>query len=200
MSKRATAAAAGSELKAATAKVLGEDPASKAPETEKAQPRTETKPAPAHPGPSAPAPIAALLASSFKTRESGVYFNTHEAVPESGTPIEHILRRDFWAHVAQRMRLGDTVLVLPRDGAFYAELAVWDAGLNWADVSLKFAPVMRPKFEPVPGVDNQFEIGRDPINGIFVRHRVTGQIVKTNFPNHQDALNWSIQHQKALRA
>lgn len=161
-------------------------------------------PAPAAPQPVAAAeekqkPIVALLASEFRPRESGVYFNTHEAVPAAGTPLEDILRPEFWANVAQKLRLGDTILALPRDGKFYAELLVWDAGQNWAQVAFKGEPMLRPKFTPLPGVASDFEIGHDPIDGVVIRRRSTGAMVKGNFSSHEDARKWIIDNQAALR-
>jgi hypothetical protein len=144
------------------------------------------------------APIAALLASEIKARESGVYFNTWEVVPRAGTPIEDLERPEFWGNVSQNMRQGDTLLVLPRDGQWYAELLVWDAGQNWAHVSLK-GVTERPAFEQIAGVASDFVIGRDPIDGIVIKRASTGAKVKGNFPSHEDARKWILDHQRALR-
>lgn len=144
-------------------------------------------------------PIAPLLQGEIWARETGVRFNTWEVVPPARSPIENVLRRDFWANVSGRMRTGDSVIVVPRDGAWYAELIVWDAGQNWADMSVK-CKVDRPQLAAVPGIESDFEIVSDPIDGVVVRRRSTGQKVKDNFPNHEDARRWLLEHQRALRA
>lgn len=144
-------------------------------------------------------PITALLASQWKARESGVYFNTHEVVPNAGTPLEHLLDPSFFGNISQKLKAGDTILALPRDAAWYAELLVWDAGRNWAQVSVRFAQE-RPAFEAVAGVDDEFEIRRDPIDGIMVVRRSTGTKLKGNFANHDDAQRWIRDHQRALRS
>jgi hypothetical protein len=143
-------------------------------------------------------PISALLANQWKARESGVFFNTHEVVPNAGTPFENLLRREFWGNVSQKMKPGDTIIAFPRDGQWYAELVVWDAGQNWAHVSPRFH-MERPAFGNAPGVDNDFEIGRDPIDGVIVKRRSTGAVLKKNFPNHEDARRWILDQQRVLK-
>jgi hypothetical protein len=143
-------------------------------------------------------PIAALLASSCKARESGVYFNVWEVVPERATPRDNLLRREFWANVSQKFKPGDTIIAFPRDGAWYAEFIVWDAGQNWADVSPK-GGMDRPEFGAVAGVADDFRIGNDPIDGVVITRRSTGAKVKGNFANHEEARRWLLDHQKALR-
>lgn len=143
-------------------------------------------------------PIAALLASSCKARESGVYFNVWEVVPDARTPRDNLVRREFWANVSQKFKAGDTIIAFPRDGAWYAELLVWDAGQNWADVSPK-GGMDRPDFDAVAGVVDDFKIGNDPIDGVIVTRKSTGQRLKANFASHEEARRWLIDYQKALR-
>lgn len=144
-------------------------------------------------------PVRALLASEWKARESGVFFNTHEVVPPAGTPLSDLLYPEFFSNVSQKLKAGDTVLALPRDAAWYAELIVWDAGRNWAHVSVRFSQ-LRPPFQGAAGVDEEFEIRRDPIDGIKVVRRSTGTTLKSNFANHDDAAKWIRDHQRALRS
>jgi hypothetical protein len=141
-------------------------------------------------------PVVALLASEIWAREAGVKFSTWEVVPPAGTTKEHILEPKFWANVARRMKMGDTLLVVPRDGTWYAQLVVWDAGQNWAHVSGGI--IDRPSFEATPGVESEFDIVSDPVDGVCIK-RKGGGILKKNLPNHEDARRWLIDHQKALR-
>lgn len=143
-------------------------------------------------------PVVALLSSQWKARESGVFFNTHEVVPNVGTPIEHLYKKEYWANVSQKFRPGDTIIAFPRDGGWYSELVVFDAGQNWANVGTKFE-LMRPEFEAVAGVEVDFDVRRDPINGYCVVRKSTGAILKSNFPNHAEGQKWIVDHQKALR-
>jgi|GEM_PF-2265012 len=141
--------------------------------------------------------LVALLANEIWAREAGVRFNTWEVVVPGGTPFENILMPAFWANVSRKMKMGDKLLVLPRDGAWYAELIVWDAGQNWANVD--GACARRPSFEATPGVELEFIVVSDPVDGFCVKRRATGAVLKKNFPNAEDARRWILDHQKALR-
>ena len=72
---------------------------------------------------------AGLLGSAGNevwAREAGVKFNTWEAVPPAGTPSEHVIRPAFWANVARRMKMGDKIIVVPRDGGWVEpRIASW---------------------------------------------------------------------------
>src|SRR4051812_16528142 len=65
--------------------------------------------------------LVALLASEIWVRENGVKLNTWEAIVPAGTPFESVLEHAFWANVSRRMKMGDKIIVLPRDGSWYAE-------------------------------------------------------------------------------
>lgn len=142
-------------------------------------------------------PLVALLANEIWAREAGVRFNTWEVVVPAGTPFENVMLPAFWANVSRRMKMGDKVLVLPRDGQWYAELLVWDAGQNWAHVDGGCA--RRPTFGAAPGVDSEFEVVSDPVDGHIVKRKASGAVLKKNFPNAEDARRWILDHQKALR-
>jgi len=143
-------------------------------------------------------PLVALLQQEIWAREAGIKFNTWEAVPPAGTPWEHIENPAFWANVSRRMKMGDKIIVVPRDGAFYGELVVWDAGQNWAHVSGSCQE--KPAFGNAPGVDDQFQIAADPIDGFVVKRKASGAVLKKNLPNAEEARRWIIDHQQALRS
>lgn len=143
-------------------------------------------------------PLVALLASEIWAREAGIKLNTWEAIVPAGTPFEHVLEPAFWANVARKLKMGDKLIVLPRDGAWYGELLVWDAGQNWAHVS--GGHQVRPAFGNAPGVADEFEVVTDPVDGVCVKRKATGTVLKKNLPNAEDARRWIISHQKALRS
>lgn len=188
-----------SAVAAALKQATGGDAGEGKPAAEKPKQAKDNTPAAADEPEAKPAPITALLANQWKARDSGVFFNTHEVVPNAKTPIEHLLRPEFWGNISQKLKMGDTILVLPRDGAWYAELLVWDAGMNWAHVSFK-GRAEKPVFAAVAGVASDFEIVHDPIDGVTVKRRSTDAKVKGNFTNVEDARKWIMDHQRALRA
>lgn len=142
-------------------------------------------------------PVSALLGSEIWAREAGIKFNTWEVVPPAGTSWENVMSKEFWANVSSRMRPGDQIIIFPRDGSYFGQLVVWDAGQNWAHVS--GGMVERPSFDAAPGVEGDFDVRRDPIDGIMVVRKSTGAKVKGNFANHEDARRWMLDHQRAMR-
>lgn len=46
------------------------------------------------------------------------------ATPEVGTPIEEVLKPEYWAHVAQKAKVGDIIEILPEDGAWFVQALV----------------------------------------------------------------------------
>lgn len=141
---------------------------------------------------------APLLPNRIWARESGIKFNTWEVVPQPGVGPEQLLKPEFWGNVSAKMRAGDTILVLAGDSSWYAEFLIWDAGQNWAHVAPK-GKLERPELPPVPGVNGEFEIGHDPIDGVVVKRKADGSKVRGNFPNAEDARRWIMDHQRALR-
>lgn len=57
---------------------------------------------------------------------------TH-AVSE-GTPFEDLLKPEYWAHVAQKLRPHTLIKVVPEDGSYWAELLVLSCDRLWAKV------------------------------------------------------------------
>jgi hypothetical protein len=80
--------------------------------------------APKPPGP----PFVPLIEGRMKnTRSSDADIaNGFMAVAPAGTPIEHVLRPDYWAHVAHKLRPMDMIDVVPDDRSYYAKLLVVD--------------------------------------------------------------------------
>lgn len=62
--------------------------------------------------------------------------NIHTIIPEVDTPMEAILDRGYWAHVAQYLKPWDRIEVRAEDGSYYAELIVMASGKLFADVQL----------------------------------------------------------------
>ena len=50
--------------------------------------------------------------------------NVWFATPARGTTVQDLLRREFWANVAQQVRVPDKIIVMLEDKSLYAELVV----------------------------------------------------------------------------
>lgn len=145
-------------------------------------------------------PISALLVNDMFVRESGVRFNTWEAIPPAGTKVEHLKRPDFWANVARKLKPGSVVIVWPADGQYYAEMLVWDAGQNWARLDFKPGfPMQRPSFDAVAGEVDKFDVRYHPSKGWQVVERDTNRVLKEHMPNAEEARRWKMEYMRVLR-
>lgn len=106
---------------------------------------------PAEPKPK-PFPFTALLSSQFSAGVVGERFGGHEARLPAGTPPEYLGRREFWANVAQLMHPNDTIEVRVADHTWRARVVVWEAGMNWAHVSV-VEVLQKPHFDMPAGQD-----------------------------------------------
>jgi hypothetical protein len=145
--------------------------------------------------------FAPLLRHRWRARESGVLWNEHEIVPEAGTPFERVLEADYWANIAAKMRAGDTLIVMPDDGAWRAELLVWDVGHNYAQVSQVWK-AERPQFAAAPGLsEDDFEVSfAGPIKKWRVIRKSDRAELKDGLPTRPSAEGWRDDHRKALRS
>lgn len=161
------------------------------------QPAKKVEPAEASAAAVDQKPFAALLRDRWCARESGVRFNEHEVVPEAGTPFEHLLRQEYWANIAAKLRPGDNIIAFAEDGAWRAELIVWQVGQAWARVSGE--AVARPDFGAAPkAAEELFEISYTP----HKKHRViriADRIeLKSGFDTPEEARRWLLDYQRAL--
>lgn len=56
--------------------------------------------------------------------------------PADGVQVDDTLAPGYWAGVAGKLGFGDHVEVLPKNGAYHAELVVLDVGKTWAKMGL----------------------------------------------------------------
>lgn len=67
----------------------------------------------------------ALHANRFKTAE--YVRQLYRIVPPEGHTMDDIVKPDYWAHVAPKLRIGDHIEVFPDDQSFWADLLVISA-------------------------------------------------------------------------
>ena len=77
---------------------------------------------------------------------------------KSGTTVADMLKRDYWAHVAQRMRPGTKIAVLTEDKRLYAEFIVFALGSTWAEVRQLGTEINVDKLVAGSGVADDFII------------------------------------------
>lgn len=62
--------------------------------------------------------------------------NVWSIIVQENVGISDILKPEFWAHVAERLKSRDRIEVMAIDNSFYAELFVLNTGNQWAAVDL----------------------------------------------------------------
>lgn len=88
--------------------------------------------------------------------------NIFTMTPEAGTPIEALVDKGYWAHVAAKFKPGDRIEVLAEDGEYFAELLVQDAGRLYA----KVAVLRHVKLDSVEVQESDLVIG-----DLSIKHR-----------------------------
>lgn len=95
-----------------------------------AKPKTADKPLAEQPAASAPFvpgnTVKALMESRLKlvAASSADLGNAFAAVTPAGTPFENLLKPEFWAHTAYKLRAGDEITVHTDDMSYYGKLYV----------------------------------------------------------------------------
>lgn len=94
----------------------------------------EAAKAPVAPEPVARAPrkMVPLQEMRFKQRE--FLQNQYAIDAPIGTTMEDLLTREYWGHVARKLRRRDKIVVMTDDCRMYVELIVFAVGSNWAQV------------------------------------------------------------------
>jgi hypothetical protein len=122
------------------------------------------------------------------------------AVP-SETSIEDLKRSAFYAHIAQHLRNGDVIQVMPDNRAYFAELLVVDAGAQYAKVALlrevKLEALQAGASSAFPGYS--IEYAGDHERWRIIRE-ADRKVLKAHQASQADAFTWLTNHLKALAA
>jgi hypothetical protein len=76
--------------------------------------------------------VQQLLSSKLRLAEA--VRSTYVATVEANTTRDTLLKPDFWAHVANKLRVNDRIEVFYEDGSAFAELTITSLGRNWVKV------------------------------------------------------------------
>lgn len=116
----------------------------------------------------------------------------YAVTPAVNTELDHILKPEYWSHVAASLSPLSRIEVVAEDNSWFAELIVLSSGLNWAKVKLlRYIPLVDGFPEEKKQQEDDFEI---LYAGVKARFRVIRKsdraTVKEGFPSHQEALKW----------
>lgn len=125
--------------------------------------------------------------------------------PEHGTDFDDLLKPDYWAHVAQQMRIGSVIEVRPEDGSYYAELFIRDCGRLWAKVAvLRKIDFADAAAESLEAEDPSFSVAWHGPHAKHVVFRMKPgggkEILRDGFDTKDAASAWLSQHLMALAA
>lgn len=166
-----------------------------------AKPKTEARAKPelkAAPAPAKPERFIAASESRFATSVEFT-FPMVSYIPEAGTPLEHVLRPEYWASIRQ-LKAGCRVWVFAEDEAYYAELLVRKVGQGFAKMQL-----LRSGELDAASADPALTDGYDiQYRGPVVKHRVVrlkdGHVLKQGLDTFEDASAWLRDHKRMLAA
>lgn len=138
----------------------------------------------ARPTPTAPVPMPQKPREPIAERrfsERDFKQLTYVALPEKGTTIDDLLRRDYWANVAAKLRETSKIFVMCEDKSYYCELIVFATGSNWAEVRMWGSPIFIDTAIVGGQAATDYEIVNDGlVNKWIIRRRSTGQNVKAD--------------------
>lgn len=117
---------------------------------------------------------------------------------EAGTTIEQMESRDYWAHVANKLRPYDEIKVRSDDGAFYAHFLVLACDRTWAQVHRLSYHDLLPAAAKAE-IPDEYEI---KWGGPYLLHRVIRKsdkaVLKENFQTKLDAMQWLDEYRKTV--
>lgn len=119
--------------------------------------------------------------------------------PTPDTSFEEVLAPSSWAHIAQKIKIGSRIEVMPEDGSYFAELLVQDVGAQW----LKLVVLRHVEITPAEKVveDEIFKIQWAGPNAKYRVLRIADlENMKDGFVTKTQASDWIREHKKALAA
>ena len=120
--------------------------------------------------------------------------NIWQVKPEIAVTVEDLLKPEYWAHVARRMRAGDRVEAVPDDRHYFAEFFVLAASSNWAKlVLLREVTIIK---------DNEQIVSEDFMVAFAGAHkwRVTrgDEVLSKGHDDKDSATKWLAENMKEL--
>lgn len=131
-----------------------------------------------------PAKVAALIPPRF--RQAEFVRTVWDACPTHGTVLSDILRPEYWAHAASKLKPWDRIEVRAEDNSWYAELVVRNSDKVSAVVAVLKYVEMGDRPETVPA-DTLYEVNFAPLHRWRVVRRSDKAIMVKGLANKEDA-------------
>jgi hypothetical protein len=141
--------------------------------------------------------VPALKQNLFQ--EAAAARNEWAITPEPGVNPDDLLKPEYWAHVAWRLRPLDLVEVRAADGRYWGQLLVTNAGRLWATV------------RPIIFIETEVSTDDVVVEGLVIRwrggvgkwsvlrHDDRGLVVLQEGMEHKsDAISWAANHRRQV--
>lgn len=115
------------------------------------------------------------------------------AEPPAGTPLEAVLAPDYLGHVAERLRPGDKLEILPECMSYYAEALVVDATKLSARLAVTLGPIPLDAGEQVLASDEFEARWISPAVRFGVVRKADEALVAKRLATKADADQWIAQ-------
>ena len=112
---------------------------------------------------------------------------------EAGTKIEDILTREYWAHVANKMRAPAKICVMEETKAWYAEVIVFVTANMWAEVRLLGTPIIIDRITALPVAEREYVVEDGGLQLLWIVKRLSdGRIIKgdSTLKTKEQAESW----------
>lgn len=112
---------------------------------------------------------------------------------EAGTTVEDILKREYWANVANRMRAPAKICIMEEMKAWYCEVIVFVTAGNWAEVRLLGEPIIVDRISALPKAEQEYVVEDGGLQNRWVVKRLKdGKIIKGDgtLPTKESAETW----------
>jgi hypothetical protein len=141
-----------------------------------------------------------LIVPRFK--DAAYERNIWQASIENGVTFDEVVKPEFWAHVAAKLKANDHIEVVAENGEYFGELLVIDSGRLWAKVAVLRFVELAAQEVPAALLTSAASGYRVEYKGPTLKHVVIrlsdNQIVQEGIPRKNEAELWVAEHVKAL--
>jgi len=128
--------------------------------------------------------------------------NVWQASIENGVAFDEVVKPEFWAHVAARLKPNDHIEVVAENGEYFGELLVIESGRLWAKVAvLRFVELSAAEV-PAALLASAASGYKVEYKGPTLKHVVIrlsdNEIVHEGIARKADAELWVNEHLKTL--
>ena len=117
--------------------------------------------------------------------------NIFTATPEAGTPIEEVVKSEYWSHATRLFHPSDRIEVIPEDCSYFVELLVTNVELNRVKVIELRRVLLQEQVELSVDLAKDYEVKwRGNIKRHCVMRKSDKKLIKEDFASGKEAAQW----------